>query len=111
MIIRYEWLPILQGSKIKKRFGELGHVKCLHSFVDEDTLLNALFEILTSAWQIAQNNSLIITKLLKPNLLHPYKIHPTQDLFKDDPDRQIAFCGEMMRKFDQHEFLLTYVLL
>lgn len=61
---------------------------------------------MTSERQIAQNNNAIhamITKLFKDSKLHPYKIHPRQELCGDDLDCTIEFCEDMMKMLDQHE--------
>lgn len=48
----------------------------------------------------------MITKLFKSSKLLPYKIHPTQELCKDNSNRRIEFCKEIIRKLDLHELLL-----
>lgn len=46
-------------------------------------------------YKFVKQNSIVIhtmtTKLLRTNKLHLYKMHPTQELCDDDPDRRIEF--------------------
>ncbi|EFN89279.1 hypothetical protein EAI_01709, partial [Harpegnathos saltator] len=51
-----------------------------------------------------------VSKILKLNKWHPYKLHLVQKLFEDDFDRRIEFCDLMMEMIVDDPLLLNNIV-
>lgn len=115
--------PISQGtiSKIEKQFRENGHVRQMKkqpsNALDDNTKLDVMLlfqenphnSTPQAASQLNISHS-SVSRILKENKMHPYKLTPTQELSEDDFDRRMVFCEEMMQILDNNVIQLENVL-
>lgn len=83
---------------------------------DEDTVLEVLGSVsvdcqksLTQINKESNIPSTTIRRILKTNHFHPYKMHFTQELLVDDPDRRLEFCEKMCEKVIRDPHLLRHI--
>ena len=114
--------PISQGtvSKIEKKWRNIGIVKDIRRSgrprVSDEKKLDILLTVQenphTSSTHMATDNNLhqsTVSKILKQQKLHPYKVQFIQELLDDDPDRRNEFCENMIDLINDNARLLRMI--
>lgn len=108
-------------SKLVAKFTETGSVKDLprqgRPRISEEVRLNVLLEAEEnphhSSRQLALNNNVdqsFVVKLFRKEKYHPYKVQLIHELNKDDPDRRLQFCEELMLRCDEDPNFLNNII-
>lgn len=106
-----------------QRFEDLGSVKNRprsgrrKTATNNDKALNVLQSVVEnphiSIDRVAQEHEIShgsVSKILKLNKWHPYKLHLCQELSEDDFDRRIEFCDLMMEMIAEDPLLLNNIV-
>ncbi|XP_023311368.1 uncharacterized protein LOC108904994 [Anoplophora glabripennis] len=114
--------PVSQStiSRIEAKWRETGTVKDLgkpgRPGVPNDKKLDILVSLNEnpnlSSTQLALDNTVhrsTVTKFLKKEKWHPYKIQLLQELLEDDPDRRNEFCQTMTERTDNNPRLVKQI--